>query len=377
MPHLASPAISSGTLSLLAGKSALPAWRRGQTLNTWRQISGTAGAGGSQAKAYSGMAERDGKLYVAASDGHGSGHNNRVVGIDLMADVPAWSNIRAASASVQDNAFYYSPDGARAAAHTYWSTEYIKHLGRIMLAGFRYGYPGAFQSTQVDGIDPDAATPTWDAADTWPSTPASGYHGTCYDPTTGTWYSAQVGIGAKWDPKTRIWSVTANPFAGSNLITRSQAWDSLRGHVMALGFGDGDDFTVAGTSFRAHKIAADGVTVTAVTVNASSDYTTLKAEIPVEWSVQYDAQNDRYLAFGAGNIANAGTGATVGRVYVFTWNGSNLDCSILTMGGGNDPPVSATPGAGVNSKFRYIRRLGGFAYVPNDIAENIRFLRTL
>lgn len=352
--------------------SGVPSWRAGQALNTWRQISGTSGAGGAHTYAYSGMAmSQAGRIFIGGAAGHGDGHSNRVVSLNLMADAPSWVTLRADTASPTDNTAYY-PDGARAASHTYWQSEYIESVGKLMIAGFRYGYPGANTYANVDSFN--EGTGNWDPAGTWPNMPA-GYYGSVYDPVSGVWYAIAQSVSAKWNASTKVWSVAANPFPGGHLVTRSQCWDSTRNLIMAIGFGPGDDF--AATDFRAHTVNAAGNTATPVTVNASAAYTTLLAEIPMEWGITYDPVNDCYWGFHGGTVGSSSVGGVVGRVYKFVWNGANLDCSILSMGVGNDPPVAVASG-GVNNRFRYVAALGGCVYVPGHptTPENVRFLRT-
>lgn len=71
----------------------------------------------------------------------------------------------------------------------------------------------------------------------------------------------------------------------------------------------------------------------------------------------------------------SGQGDAAGRVYVVEASESDARAlTLLELGPGSTPPP-ASPGSGVNNRFRYVPGLCGFVLLA-DAASNLQFLRT-
>lgn len=147
-PSPALPPVASGPL---------PAWVANLPLWQWYEIPGTAlssvdpvprPAGGtgprSKIDAWCGAAlKREGSVYlIGAAGGHADYVGNEVNALALNTEQPAWTELRgpSAAADVINEAAYYL-DHRAAATHTYYTTQFIESLGRLVIFG-RQGISG-------------------------------------------------------------------------------------------------------------------------------------------------------------------------------------------------------------------------------------------
>lgn len=147
-PSPAIPPVASGPL---------PAWVANLPLWQWYEIPGTAlssvdpvprpaGATGPRSKidAWCGAAlKREGSVYlIGAAGGHADYVGNEVNALMLNTDKPVWKELRgpSAPADVINEAAYYL-DKRAAATHTYYTTQFIEGLNRLVIFG-RQGISG-------------------------------------------------------------------------------------------------------------------------------------------------------------------------------------------------------------------------------------------
>jgi hypothetical protein len=361
---------------LRIGYSGFPAWRQGAALNEVISIAGTSGAGGSSVdNSFSGWTKVGNRLVIAAAGGHGVGHDNRAVMTDVMADAPAWTQLIAASASVQNDAIHYSPDGYPASRHTYQHSLWVPSvgadgLGRVLLVGFYGTYNAGNSALDVDGLSPLAATPIWDAASTWSPVPLVTGFGHFYDPVTGLiWTISSPGVPQRnFNPATNSWST---PSVTGNFHHRwPVAYDSSRRLLFGLQWGDGQ----GGSGVTATKFDLTTNTATAITLNSvGGALAQFNADAPEYAAMDYDSTNDEFVFYEAYSDTL--------RFYVIRpTSGSTWDISIKSIGGGSVTPDPAfgTKGlnfSGVNNRFTYFANLGGFVFMTRA-TNDLYFLRT-
>ncbi len=358
-----------------APRTVNPAWIQSAPLNTWIAIPGTVHAGSAAAPAddpldfysssnrrlsYSGVGLRNCEIILAANGGHGDYAGNEVTSIDLSQDAPAWVLRSAASTTTASNVAYYA-DGKPSSRHTYWSTTWNAQRNRLMLhySRFVYGTGISFQASNGFNLD----TNTWDAKGTW----SDGYSVGCAD-SSGDCYAMGVNYFAlnKWTAATDTWSTVATFSDAINV--NPVCYDSTRGHLFALAWGDGQGNTLGGISTTLSAIRIAGSTKTNITFNPSAALTQFKSDAPAYSAMEYDPINDQYLFY------QGATGST-SRVYVVKPNASSVwDMSILTLGTGSVVPDAAV-GAGVFNRFKYVAALRGFVLMSAG-TSNLYFLRT-
>lgn len=363
--------------SVYAGRAApIPLWLQGKALNTWFPIPGSAlMQTGAAAHAFCGMglAERQGKAVcvVAAAGGHGDSYDNRVVGIDLTADSPAWTTYHANSGTASDPGNQpYSADGRPASRHTYNGTFYVPQLDRVMLIGAPVVWGTGTITRKVDGFD--LGSGKWDGVvPDYPGISGSGYADCletcaagCINPATGDIWTAQNYFEIyKWSAATKT-QTKVTTFGGSEPRGPS-CWDSARNQFVYFGWNEG------GVRVKAFIYAADGLSRQALTLSGSAAATLAATPTPSDDStaVTYDPLLDKFYMFRADEGGN--------KVYVITPNsGTNWDISLMTQGAGTVAPI--TTGFTYN-RFRYVPSLKGLVYFPADSAnpsQNGYFMRT-
>lgn len=359
-----------------AGLPATPAWLRGVPLNRWVEIPGTilAGSPGAPGEdpldpyamsnrsigAYSGMAMRDdtAELFVAAAGGHGDSSDNSVRSIALLADAPAWqlrSSASAQSDRLPDVAYYL--DGKPTSRHTYWSTQWSRTRGRVMLHRTRFSYGSAVSFDDSNGFDP--ATNRWDPDNTW----ADGKTAQCHDADDNVWAMAGTSL-FKWVAATDTWALTRD-FRGDSFPYGPLAFDPVRQQLFTLAWGDGQGY---GTGVTAFVVANEGTTRTPVSFDSGPGLTSFMAEQPAYAALDYDPGADHFLFFAA----QAGA---LDHVYVVTPKASGpWALELLALDPSSVVPVTAG-GGGLMNKFQYVSTLGGFVLFTSAV-KPVYFLRT-
>lgn len=336
-----------------------PAWLNGKQVGEWVEIAGTSGAGGAAVDAFSGFAynELTNEVLIAAAGGHHDSADNRVVSLRLADNVPAWKLRGNPSAAVATDVAYYS-DSKPASRHVYSSCHFIPQTNRLMLFGVRYTYGNAYTFAKVDGFNLD--TNTWDAPGTWADAPVGHYGAVAVRGTGEVWSTAL----ARWSPVTKTWTQPISKRTG-DLIRTPIAHDKLRNQLFAMNWADGEGFSTQ--QLFASRIPVTGSEQISVTFNPSAALSSLIADAPTYAAMDYDADNDRFLFY-------CGQGSKGGVVYVIKPNSGNVwDVSLLQLTGTTRPP--ATPGNGVQNRFRYVPALRGFVLLATGSA-NLFFLRT-
>lgn len=338
----------------------VPAYLAAQPLNTWFEVTGTDGAGGAVLNEYSGLARVDNKWVAAGAGGH-SASDNRVVSIDLGADAPTWSLLKAASGSAQQDVAYYV-DGKPSSSHTYHQTHGISG-NRVMNVGRRVPY-GQGDFNAVDAFD--LTTNQWvgvvpDAPGTsgsgFANVSPSGYYAQTQDANGDLWCVLHSnGNVAKYTVATNSWSqpTMANQVAAN--VRYPWALDTLRGQNFGLAWGDGE-----GVSSGVRAVVLTPTTQIEISFNASSALTQFQSDAPMYAGMDYDAHNDRFLFY-----STSGTN----RVYVITPNaGTTWDMSILSASGAL--PASTRPLVKKLAYFPVLKTV----FLMLDQASNIYALR--
>lgn len=248
---------STGFKPLPAGP--LPAWVSAQPLWTWFEIPGTAlssvdplikppGWTGPRAKIESWCGSglrRLGSVYlIGAAGGHTDYAGNEVNALALNVETPKWVELRAPSATeamIEGGQFYM--DYRPSAAHTYWSTQFIDSIDRMMvftcLPTFGLGLPSAPADYRFIGdkgaprtYSFDFAKGDWDAADYVAPFPGKGdtIAALCvkHPVTSDVYVSRSYGDGLyKWKAATNTWSkvsgLTRSPwYAGAAIDPRRE-----------------------------------------------------------------------------------------------------------------------------------------------------------
>jgi hypothetical protein len=330
-------------------------------VNEWLAIPGTAGAGGLNVTAFSGMALREAtsEIVIAATGGHSDGNDNSVISLPLAADAPAWVTLKGPSQVPAKNVSHYA-DGTPSSRHLYHSIHVIESLHRVFLFGAQFTFGEAYTFPDVDAFDLN--TKQWDPAGTWAPIPSGGGYGVVR--IRGSEDVLTNGL-ALWSAATQTWSQPVTSLSGDG-IRFPIAHDSLRNQLFSLQWADGWGY--GEMKLSASRFALPLMAQVSITFNDSPALAQFKAEMPSSAGMDYDPDNDRFLFY-------CGQAGGEGRVYVVTPNATTMwDMSILPLGPGSVTPP-AVGGAGVLSRFRYVPALKGFVLLPTN-GDNLFFLRS-
>lgn len=261
------------------GGGALPSWVSSQPLWTWFNVPNStlssAGVTPSPSPGYSitgpssridtwcGAAlKRSGSIYlIGAAGGHRDYAGNEVIALTLNTESPGWSMLRTSSAdaTMYDQTEVYS-DNRRAATHTYYSTQFLQSLNKLVilpsLGIFQSGAPsapGGFQYPDGTALvcSFNLGTNDWDAIDTI-ARPLNGGAGggiegdwtaqrVCVNPITDeiflSRYGATNGRAWKYNPGTNSWSSVNSVY---QIGYGGAAVDFTRSRMLCIGNYDGD-----------------------------------------------------------------------------------------------------------------------------------------
>lgn len=360
------PAPSEGTIP--AWVAALPLWQWYEIPNTAlssvdptvRPLGGTGPS--SKIDAWCGAClKRSGSVYMlGAAGGHGDYAGNEVDALALNVATPGWKQLRGPTPNsdvINLTQFYldYKP----AAGHTYYSTQFIDSLNRMVVissGGLNGAFPPAPANFPYFGDKRSAcfnlSNDDWDSPDYIAQFPGTGDNTAALcvkHPWTGdVYYSRSYGSGwYRWTSATNTWeklsAVTRSPWYAGVAI------DPLRNRMLLVG----------GYSATAPEVRAmDGSIVTAVFSGLGAAGLTLSG-YP---GVQYDEATDRYIV-----AFNAGGRIKVLRVHPETWF---VD---------EPPTTGAAPESranGLQNAMQYVPELKGLV-VANKHNGNVYFVRTM
>ena len=342
----------------------MPAWRQGQTVGEWRQISNSAlsaapravnadGNTGPESKviAWTGFAidTRDSSIYSVANGGHHDYAGNEVNRIRLLDGAPRWTEPRASTPSSQatESTSHYA-DGRPTSRHTYYGALFNEVRGRAMvMGGSRWG--DGWPHSAVDGFN--IAVNDWDRAGSYPNAPAdfNDVIGSAAvdDKRTGDIYALANYAVWRLSSASNTWSKLSSQ--GVNGQYSASAIDTKRNRILVQG-GDANVRSV-------YDIAANTwQTVTFTGPNASA----MTASDDGNGMV-YDPGLDAYL------LRKQGAGSTIYRI-----NAQTFSVDTLPTTNGTSVPNTVN---GVWRRFLYVPQLKGVIYFPT-YSGNAWFVRT-
>lgn len=365
-PVLAVKPASSGSDS--------PAWLQGLALNSAKALPGTqTGVSASAINAWSCLVLIDdtATLFSSANGGHHDSSDNGVYSIDLAQDAPAWATRIAPSPSsaVQINVPHYL-DGRPTSRHGYQHHHYIAQRGRVMLFGGRGWFGDGHDGSKFDAHTV-TGTPTWDAADTWP-TLAPGNYGIARDPRTGNVWTA---LGQLWNQAGNSWR-SVNTFSGK--LRWGWQWDSARQRFAGFQWGDGQGY--GNPVMLAQIMDPDTGAATDIGWANDAETTAALAQIaaatpgiggtPAYECSAYDSGNDCFWLY-YGHTSSSGAAQVFYRITPQA-GASGWRMQRVTFSGATLP---LTPSAGINGRLRYVPRLGGLVIQPSG-ESGLYFIRT-
>ncbi len=355
----------------------LPDWVTNLALWQWHEIPGTAlatvnpatralGVTGPSSKiiAWCGAClKRSGSVYMlGAAGGHADYAGNEVDALALNVATPRWTQLRGPTPNadiINDTQFYL--DHRPSFTHTYYSTQFIENLNRMMV----FSSPGIsgdifppapanfpYKSDKADrrSFSFDLATGDWDPPDYVAQFPGTGgqYANLCvkHPMTSDVYYSKSGGAWYRWASATNTWTQLSG--ATRNTWFAGAAIDPRRNRMLIVG-----SYSPIAPEVR----TLDGARVPA-------DFTGLGASalaLAGYPAVIYDEAIDRYLV-----AFNSGPSIKILRVHPETW---------LV----DDPAVGGmAPAArrnGLQNAMQYVPELRGFV-LANKYDGNVFFVRT-
>jgi len=347
--------------------AALPLWQ-------WHEIPHTAlssiepavrplGINGpvSKIESWCGAAlKRQGSVYMlGAAGGHGDYAGNEVNALALNVATPGWQELRGPTPNADIiNLTQYYLDNRPAATHTYYATQYINALDRMLVfasAGLNGPFPTAPADFPYTGgarsFSFNLSALDWDRPDYVAQFPSGGDYIAClcvkHPWTEDVYYSRNYSDGwYRWTRASNSWSklsnVTRRPwYAGS-------AIDPVRNRMLIVG-------GYITTPPEVRQLDGTSIPVTFTGLGASA-LTVLGYP-----GVIYDEALDRFVVmFNSNNVLNVLT------VHPETW-----EVSAPAIGGST--PAARTNG--IQNSVQYVPELRGFV-IANAYRSNVLFVRT-
>jgi len=340
----------------------MPAWRQGQAVGEWRQISNSAlstapravavgGNTGPQSKviAWNSLAidNRDSSVYSVANGGHHDYAGNEVNRIRLLDGAPRWTEPRASTPSSQttENSTHYA-DGRPASRHTYYGVVINESRNRAMvLGGSRWG--NGWMLPSVDGFN--LGNNDWDAAGSYPNAPseftANFGSAVTQNRATGDIYVFMGYAVSRWSSASNTWTRLSNTGASGQYA--ASAMDTKRNRILVVG-GDNNDrglYDMASNTMSSVTLSGPNASDMAGDGNG----------------MVYDPGLDSYL------LRKAGAGNTIYRI-----NAQTFYVDTLPNTSGASIPNAVN---GVWNRFLYVPQLKGVIYFPS-YDGNAWFVRT-
>lgn len=353
---------------------AQPAWLRDAAVWQWLPITGTAlssvepsirplGNSGSPSKIETwcgATLKRKGSVYMlGAAGGHADYGGNEVDALDLLADRPAWEQWRAPTANADIvNAAQFYLDNRPAATHTYYATQFIDRLNRMVVfasgglngpfpaAPLAYPYTGTSRSASFDVTRRD-----WDAPDYIAQYPGTGDPTACLcvrHPLTGdVYYARNSGDGLyRWLSAANRWDRLGN-LPRSNWYAGA-AIDTVRNRMLLVGRYDPSPPMVLGLDGSTQPVSFGGLGADALTLSGYP-------------GVVYDELNDLFIVAFNGSAA----------IEILTVRASDLYVAKPDLGG---VQPSKRPN-GIQNSLQYVPQLKGVV-IANSYRGDVYFMRT-
>lgn len=359
-----------------------PAWVAALPLWQWYPIPGTRlssidpsprplGITGPRSKidAWCGAAlKRSGSVYMlGAAGGHADYAGNEVNALDLSAAQPRWVQLRPPTANdrlVTNTQAYL--DLRPSSAHTYYATQFIDSLNRLMVfasAGVEStAIPKAPADFPYTGTSRTAsfalASGDWDSPDYVARFPGSGDYTSALcvkHPGTGEVYYSRNYSGGwwRWSPASNIWTQLPQTTSRSPWYAGA-AIDTRRDRILVVG-----GYTPRGPAL----FGLDGKGVPATFGGLGADAATL-AGYP---GVVYDEANDAYLVLTNSGAAE-GAPPSIDLLRV---EAGSLEVSRPALTGAK-PAARAN---GIHNSAQYAPELGGIV-IANKHDGDVYFMRT-
>ncbi|MBI3348050.1 MAG: hypothetical protein HY020_12685 [Burkholderiales bacterium] len=356
--------------------ATLPAWAKGLAAWQWAPIAGTAlskiepnprplGITGPSAKidTWCGASlKRKGSVYMlGAAGGHADYAGNEVNALDLLADQPAWAELRGPSATtdlLNKTQFYL--DNRPAASHTYYASQFIDRLNRLVVfpsAGLNgsfpatptnYAYTGTTRSFSFDFGKKD-----WDAPDYVARLPNdNGDLNACLcvrHPLTGDVYYSRNGSNDWYR-----WTSTANRWDRLSSVARTlwyagAAIDTKRNRMLVVGGYSAVAPMVLNLNGSTQQVTFGGLGASALTLSGGYP------------GVVYDESNDLYIV-----VFNAD-----GNIKILTVRAGDLYVDSPTLSG----PTPAARTNGIQNSVQYVPELKGIV-IANNYYGDVYFMKT-
>ena len=343
----------------------MPAWRQGQAVGEWRQLSNSALSAAPRAVVVGGntgpeskviawtsfvIDARNSSVYSVANGGHHDYAGNEVNRIGLLDSAPKWTEPRPSTPSSQttDSAAYYA-DGRPTSRHTFYGATMNESRNRAMvLGGSQWG--NGFMLSTMDGFNLGAND--WDAGSSFPNAPseftnAMGSAVTEHKATGDIYVFAGYAV-VRWNSASNTWTrlltnaATYGQYAASAMDTKRNRILVVGGQTNDHGLYDMSSNSMANVTTFSGPNAGD---MTGDTGNG----------------LVYDPGLDVYL------LRKAGAGNTIYRI-----NAQTFYVDTLPSTNGASIP-SATNG--VWNRFLYVPQLKGVIYFPS-YDGNAWFVRT-
>ena len=341
----------------------MPAWRQGQAVGEWRQISNSAlstapravivdGNTGPQSKvvAWTSFAidTRNSSVYSVANGGHHDYAGNEVNRIGLLDGAPKWTEPRASTpmAQISGDVSHYA-DGRPTSRHTYYGAVVNEVRNRAMVFGGAIWGNGNGTSA-TDGFN--LSNNDWDAARTYSNAPseyttAFGNAVTQHKATGDIYVFGNFAV-ARWSNASNTWSRVLGGVSTYGQSSAS-AMDTARRRILVVG-GENNDRGL-------YDMASNTMTNISFTGPDAGNIGGLAN------GMVYDPALDVYL------LRKAGAGNTIYRI-----NAQTLYVDTLPNTNGASIPASTN---GVYGRFLYAPQLKGVIYFPS-YGGNGWFIRT-
>jgi hypothetical protein len=383
----------------------VPAWMAAAPVGRFTEAPNTAGTGGAPLNAWGTiLVDSDLNVRGAAMGGHGDSSDNRSVLAPVGVDTPpGWTVVNPASTQrpplTNDPPYFTDVGGGNikpGARHNYAYSILDERPGvrRLFLIGYLGTYPNGLAWNTIDAIDID--THVWDPPGTWPmigtNTAQNAFtgivYGVCRDELTGYIFWKADNYLWRLDPVTRVktrlsamWETVAGVgFGGFDVLARFPiAFSASRNALFSLQWGNAQ---TDGTALLAGELinpSAATPTPRVITFAPSAALSQLTADRPWYAAMDWDKRRGRFV-FTGGGIGNAVGGMVTTdwtRVYDIVPNASTVwDVEFAPVLSVSTNP-GAVPGAGLNSRFRYVERghVSGFLVLANQSAS-IHLFRT-